>query len=411
MPRDVGLHVGPGAVADRGLVVPVAGTNGRKISYLSWLFAEQFAERPEALSVLFPWRSNRMPLPGGCRTKAYDGSSGELIHGRPADNMTVALITATSLLKQPQSTHNILEYAMLHFGCTLCGKCCTLNGSDDLFLTIDEFDKYANDFLLQGIVTISNPPASEAKLVAQNNGIADPIVIADIERTLASQCDVLHFDGPPFSLSLTAHVAMLPKVGGACWALVDNKCSIYQSRPYSCQTYPFPINAPLSAAEELINEVMRGDVDCDTSDSAPPLIDNGMILSAAHQNAMQHSGKANQLRKRLSAAIKWHPSIMPQMQQMIKNAVQNGKGTSRMNVMPFLAAAEAFGYISKARAKDIIERQRDIAIARIDDAKSKKLSTEKTNTMLLGHFVRDYADLLRDWDSAPLSIFNFARAV
>ena len=66
---------------------------------------------------------------------------------------------------------------------------------------------------------------------------------------------------------------------GACSALSDNRCDIYERRPLGCRTVPFHYwRLELSAERDLTQFVGTSGYGCDVGETAPMVLDGGVIV-------------------------------------------------------------------------------------------------------------------------------------
>jgi Fe-S-cluster containining protein len=81
---------------------------------------------------------------------------------------------------------------------------------------------------------------------------------------------------------LTISAITIDREVGKCSALVNNRCSIYESRPISCKCVPFHYSRAESTLVGYFDKFVRTDgYACDTSDAAPEVLD-GITLTDPH---------------------------------------------------------------------------------------------------------------------------------
>jgi Fe-S-cluster containining protein len=169
------------------------------------------------------------------------------------------------------------------FACTACGKCCNRSPEvelseaaalADVFVFRLMFRWYAlprmlGDYL-RGRPAEAN--ASEAfyqkkRLLAAN---------AALRRLLKIRRDGNAIEHVQY---LTISALSLDTRPGSCSVLEGTSCAIYERRPHACRTVPFHYSRVEASAEsDLQDFVTTEDYRCDTSETAPIVIQSGRIV-------------------------------------------------------------------------------------------------------------------------------------
>lgn len=168
----------------------------------------------------------------------------------------------------------------IRFACRACGKCC--DGPPQL--SIREMYNHLDDFVLQASI-ITQPVKTPQKL-GKNRELAQ--MIAD--RSLELGSVRLPAEGPWGSgdvlTTLSASVLPYPHKR-RCNALGDDgRCSIYERRPNTCRYVPGQHLLPLDKQDIAMDEFKsRMSDNCDWSDDAPVVVQNGRFVIPEVKNA------------------------------------------------------------------------------------------------------------------------------
>ena len=178
---------------------------------------------------------------------------------------------------------------IFRFSCTACGACCSSPPS----LYLNELLEQSAHFVLIPTFTLGHRVGPKSDLlrrsIAEQSGVdpkEDPAAFEQSVRTYTAESAAY---GAPFpgakngellKISLMGLDAFTgepcPKRGG------DGRCQHYEGRPLICQAVPVhPFLTGPYRVQDLERFVRRGQrrgFKCDTSDEAPPLLENGKIL-------------------------------------------------------------------------------------------------------------------------------------
>lgn len=156
----------------------------------------------------------------------------------------------------------------VRFACTQCGACC--NRSPEMALS--EAATLADVFVFRLMFRLYQWPHRPV-------GPADAHY--ETRRLLAAfgarKYEARSGSGRTNFLMISA--LTLDTGGGACAALAEGRCGIYERRPLACRTVPFHYSRPEALAEsDLAAFVGTPGFGCDTGPGAPVVIEAGRIV-------------------------------------------------------------------------------------------------------------------------------------
>lgn len=230
------------------------------------------------------------------------------------------------------------------FSCTACGKCCTRGPEMEL----GEATALADRFIVRLLFKLHSLPPGKA------SGEADRYL-----KHFSAHADS---DGRR-SLHLT--ISALPVHGGtgACPALKDNRCGIYDRRPLSCRTVPFHYSrSPSALAGYLDQFVKTPGYLCDTSFSAPVVLRDGKVTDPAVEMARAEALALAQTEKEWKAAVVAvvkSPAAdgegFPGYPDIVRNSDAGGATTVSMYAAWRIAVKA--GLLTQTQFDDICEKQ------------------------------------------------------
>ncbi len=194
------------------------------------------------------------------------------------------------------------------FACTQCGKCC--NRSPEVELS--EAAALADVFVFRLMFRLYSLPRTfesgrsrsetaeafyqKKRLLAAHAARKYPVTIMRDGRR------VEHVQ------YLMISALVLDTHSGACAALSDGRCSIYNRRPLGCRTVPFHYSRADALAErDLKAFVATPGYACDTGDSAPVVLESGRIVD---RRTLQTRAQALTLARR---DLPWKEAIVRRM--------------------------------------------------------------------------------------------------
>jgi Fe-S-cluster containining protein len=175
------------------------------------------------------------------------------------------------------------------FACTGCGMCC--NRGPEMELT--EATSLADAFITQIFFKMHSLPLyPQSRRAAQwslrQRSSLPPAEALEEERNQLNNfavCEKID-KSKGRSLHLTISALTIDREKGTCPALVDNLCSIYQSRPYSCRTVPMHYSRPASVLGGYLESFASSpQYRCDVSAGAPVVFDGRQITDASAEAA------------------------------------------------------------------------------------------------------------------------------
>jgi Fe-S-cluster containining protein len=201
-----------------------------------------------------------------------------------------------------------LEVAVSRFACTLCGACC--NRSPEVELS--EAAALADVFVFRLMFRLYSLPRTfesgrspsetaetfyqKKRLLAAHSARKYPATIMRDGRR------VEHMQ------YLMISALALDTRSGACAALSEGRCRIYDRRPLGCRTVPFHYSrAEALAGRDLDAFVATPGYGCDTGEGAPVVLDHGRIVD---RMTLQTRAQALALAKR---DLPWKEAIVRRM--------------------------------------------------------------------------------------------------
>jgi Fe-S-cluster containining protein len=146
---------------------------------------------------------------------------------------------------------------------------------------------------------------------------------------------------------------------GACSALADGRCSIYERRPLTCRTVPFGYSRAEAWAEsDLSAFVETPGYRCDTTADAPIVLDAGRIadeqLRKARADALALAEQDRRWTKEIVRRMRHGCSTLPALDEIEANAAF-GATTTSMSIAWQIAAE--LGVITTDDYRSLIEVQ------------------------------------------------------
>lgn len=201
-----------------------------------------------------------------------------------------------------------MEVAVSRFACTLCGACC--NRSPEVELS--EAAALADVFVFRLMFRLYSLPRTfesgrspsetaetfyqKKRLLAAHSARKYPATIMRDGRR------VEHMQ------YLMISALALDTRSGACAALSEGRCRIYDRRPLGCRTVPFHYSrAEALAGRDLDAFVATPGYGCDTGEGAPVVLDHGRIVD---RMTLQTRAQALALAKR---DLPWKEAIVRRM--------------------------------------------------------------------------------------------------
>ena len=163
--------------------------------------------------------------------------------------------------------------AVHRFACTQCGLCC--NRSPEVELS--EAAALADVFVFRLMFRLHRQPrASSGEAFFQRKRFLSDY--AARKRTLRTRRDGRMVEESEY---LIVSALTLDTGSGACCALAEGRCGIYDRRPLACRTVPFHYTGvEAEAADDLAAFVATPGYCCDTGLEAPVVIEGGRIVDA-----------------------------------------------------------------------------------------------------------------------------------
>lgn len=170
--------------------------------------------------------------------------------------------------------------AVLRFACTQCGRCC--NRSPEVELS--EAAPLADVFVFRLLFRLHRLPRGLADYRACHPHDSAEVFF-ERKRLLESYAvrkRALRHEAEYLIISALT----LDTGAGACTALEDGRCAIYDRRPFACRTVPLHYTGvEAAAASDLAAFVATPGYACATGDDAPIVLESGRIVDPGTRQA------------------------------------------------------------------------------------------------------------------------------
>lgn len=225
------------------------------------------------------------------------------------------------------------------FACTACGKCCDrapevelseAAALADIFVFRLLFRLYRLPSSLRDYVDEKTPSPATGEQFYQRKRLLAACAARKSRSKLARSGKLVEHDD-----YLIVSALALDSGTGACSALTDSRCGIYERRPFACRTAPFHYSrVEASLGGYLDAFVGTPGYDCDSGDSAPVVIEHGLIadnirrerdeaLALVRRDAPWHRA----IVQRMKAPL-WNDAGLPALREVEANAPLGATGTS-----------------------------------------------------------------------------------
>jgi Fe-S-cluster containining protein len=206
------------------------------------------------------------------------------------------------------------------FACTGCGACC--DRSPEVLLS--EAAGLADIFVFRLMFRLYTLPRSFAGSASAGSAAA----FYESKRLLASfaaRASPAKRNGGERIAYLTISALALDTSPGACAALENGRCGIYERRPLACRTVPFHYSRAEAAAEtDLAAFVARPGYRCETGAGAPVVLAGGRIVDpgalVARREALETSGRDRTWQEAIVRRLKAGDGHMPSLREIEANA-------------------------------------------------------------------------------------------
>ena len=226
------------------------------------------------------------------------------------------------------------------FACTACGKCCDrapeVELSEaaplaDMFVFRLLFRLYRLPSSLRDYVDEKMPPRAAGEQFYQRKRLLAACAARKSKSKLSRSGKAVEHDD-----YLIVSALALDSGTGSCAALANGRCSIYERRPFACRTAPFHysrIEASLGGYLDAF--VGTPGYACDSGDSAPVVIDHGLLadsgirserdqaLALVRRDAPWHRAIVHRMK-----TARWNDAGLPSLRDVEANAPLGATGTS-----------------------------------------------------------------------------------
>ncbi len=238
-----------------------------------------------------------------------------------------------------------METAVKRFACTQCGKCC--NRSPEVELS--EAAALADVFVFRLLFRLYWLPQQARDYVSLQQAEGNATAIFYEKKRLLNAFAARKYPARlrrgdkqvDYTKYLMISALALDTSPGACGALMGTRCSIHHRRPLSCRSVPFHYSRVEALAEaDLDAFVATAGYRCDTSRTAPVVVDSGRIVASEFAAARSEALAAAQRNRSWDEAIVKRmrgSSSLPSLREIEANA-QFGAMTTSMRVAWQIAA-------------------------------------------------------------------------
>jgi Fe-S-cluster containining protein len=273
----------------------------------------------------------------------------------------------------------------LRFACTQCGACC--NRSPEVALS--EAAALADVFVFRLMFRLyALPRAGSGEEYYQSKRLL--AAFAARKYAMKRRQGGKAVDWTSY---LTISALSLDSGAGACAALGNGRCGIYQRRPLACRTVPFHYSRPEASAErDLKAFVGTPGYRCDTGAGAPVVLAAGRIVDAEARRARRDALDLAERDRRWQEAIlrRLKPGAangaLPSLREIEANA-PFGATTISMRVA-WQIAAEA-GMIGAETCRTLIAAQAAVIDRELASARCTSSARET-----LGEMRAEYREVL-----------------
>ncbi|HMG46554.1 MAG TPA: YkgJ family cysteine cluster protein [Allosphingosinicella sp.] len=253
----------------------------------------------------------------------------------------------------------------LRFACTQCGACC--NRSPEVALS--EAAALSDVFVFRLMFRLYELPRTGS---GEEFYESKRLLAAFAARKYSTK---RRQAGKPveYASYLTISALALDTGAGACAALIEGRCGIYERRPAACRTVPFHYSRPEASAErEFKAFVATPGYGCDTTAAAPIVVAAGRILDPearrARSDAIERAGRDRRWEEAILRRLKTGAGddALPSLREIEANA-PFGATTVSMRIAWQIAAET--GAIGAETCRTLIAAQaavidRELASAR-----------------------------------------------
>jgi Fe-S-cluster containining protein len=246
-----------------------------------------------------------------------------------------------------------VEAEVRHFACTQCGKCCNRPPEVEL----SEAAPLADVFVFRLMFRLYWLPRSLADYRHLRERTSDAVfyqkkrLLSAFAAHRSSVRSRRNGKAVEHTKYLMISALALDTNPDACSALNGNRCSIYDRRPLSCRSVPLHYSrAEALARKDLAAFVETPGYECDTSDTAPIVLDAGRIadleLLDAREKALGLAQHDRPWSRAIVRRMKTGPSanaLLPSLSEIEENAPFGATTTSMRVAWQIAAGAGLIG--------------------------------------------------------------------
>lgn len=287
-----------------------------------------------------------------------------------------------------------------HFSCTACGRCCQTPPE----MTLREALGLGDVFVPALLFKVSHIPQDDNEAGFQRLSVErDFSDLSPRQYAAAARKSVTLEAGIPIAgphgyqtfLTVTAHAWTYPTP--MCPALSENRCTIHARRPFTCKTVPIRYDVPDILVGRAFRALMKRTKEgadpylCDTSDTAPVLLEDDRVVDPAYLEDRARGAEATLSEKPFVKALLESP-FLPPMSVLVEEL-------ARVNMMsapfsPVVRLAGQAGFVSKEELRRFCEQQVLLLDREINEALRRGKKDDRPTTTRFRTARDDYKTLL-----------------
>jgi Fe-S-cluster containining protein len=223
------------------------------------------------------------------------------------------------------------EASVQRFACTACGACC--NRAPEVELS--EAASLVDDFVFRLMFRLYRFPRALGDYA--DGGSEQFYQEKRLLTAFAARKSPLKLRREGRAVEYTQYLAIsalaLDGGRGACSALDDGRCAIYERRPLACRAVPFHYSRAEASLPAYLREfVATPGYACDTGDSAPVVLDRGKLLdpetSALRDQALVLAERERPWKEAIVRRLKVPSDGLPSLREIEANAALGAMTTS-----------------------------------------------------------------------------------
>ncbi len=290
-----------------------------------------------------------------------------------------------------------------HFACTACGKCCNTPPETTVLEAIGLGDTFVANLVykLSRVPRQGNEVGSRDLVMEGDFAGIDRDLYTREVGAIVRRAGVRVGAEPGWDVFLTISVRPWTYASAvACPALdvTNGHCLVHERRPTTCKSVPLGYDVPDALLVPAYRAVVARGKEllgyaCDTSTSAPVLLQDGVLVSDEYRAAREEGAKLDEGNRALAERL-LRSKLLPSPRDVLGAM---GRG-SQVTVTFFGAAIEAHlaGLVDESSLLGFFEAQERVIAREVDAAMARKIKSERDMTTQLRKLGDTYAKLRAD---------------